>query len=168
MRGYNLDKKKQQEELILPWVVDGEMKDVPCLKIHVEDKKISLNLLVSKPKGEYELKQLKEIDIIPILFKNEINFAYIKHTKFSIYDRIQITQSTNIGENGCQEIVIACRLSHHVFIMHTYRVDYKRMKATIVAVSYLLSKKPIEEKLRVQPLFTFNDAMHVSGIIFIE
>ena len=47
------------------------MKDIPCLKIHKEDHKITLNLITQ---GENEIKELVEINIVPALYMSQLNF----------------------------------------------------------------------------------------------
>ena len=44
-RGYGTKKMREDNNLVYPWVVGSEMKDILCLKIDKENQKITLNLL---------------------------------------------------------------------------------------------------------------------------
>ena len=74
MRGYGLLKLKEDNNLVLPWVIDSEMKDIPCLKIDIENRRITLNLL---SEVENKINELIEVYIVPVFYISQLNYDHI-------------------------------------------------------------------------------------------
>ena len=83
---------KHEENLVLPWIIDSEMRDIPCLKVDRDKCRITLNLLLEK---DNEIKELNEINILPVLNHGKLSVDKLDHW-FTISETIQVCQRTNV------------------------------------------------------------------------
>ena len=86
-RGYGLKQLREELNLVLPWLVDGQMKHIPCLKVDKEKHTITLNLITQ---GENEIKKLVEIKIVPVLYMGQLNFDQLVNKDWPKFNKIHI------------------------------------------------------------------------------
>ena len=60
------------------------MRDVPCLRVDKQNHRITLNLITE---GENEIKELMQINIVPILYIIQLNFDELVSDN-TVYNKI--------------------------------------------------------------------------------
>ena len=83
-KGYGLLQLSKDNKLVLPWVVDSQMTDIPCLLVDEEKHTITLNLLTEKN----QIKKLRELTIVPVLC--QLKFDQLVHDKYPRENKIQL------------------------------------------------------------------------------
>lgn len=73
-RAYDFEKLRNEKELIVPWIIEQNDCDIPCIR--VVDRKIELCLTEYKD-NSYELSKLLDIQIVPLYLQNEFAFDLI-------------------------------------------------------------------------------------------
>ena len=85
-RGYGLLQLSKDNKLVLPWVIDSQMTDIPCLRVDEEKHTITLNLLTQKN----QIKKLMELNIVPVLC--QIKFDQLVNGGEPWKNKIQLCQ----------------------------------------------------------------------------
>ena len=130
-RGYGLKRLTKDNNLVLPLVVDNQMRDVPCLRVEKENHRITLNLITE---DENEIKELMQINVVPILYMIQLNFdQFVNEDGYPTYNEIQICQRQNVQEDSSQEMMVALRLSSKLVVFQVYKISYKALTASLIA-----------------------------------
>ena len=64
--------------------------------------------------------------------------------------------------------MVILTLSEKVLIIQEFTINYEKGEATLIALNYLITKDPIDERWKIQPLFANKNSLHTIGIIIYQ